>query len=159
MNIEHYFGGSALAAVHGDGRVRLPRFVREVAARRSDGRTVVVGVHETDACLTGYDPAYRRALFAETERRRLNDEVVHDRARRIFGLTEQAEMDSAGRVTLPPMFRGLARIETLALFVGTGGAFEIWNPHVAAESGDPSLAELARWRLGHDQIHSQEEEE
>lgn len=159
MVIQHFFGGSALANVQGDGRVRLPRFVRDVAALRSDSRTLVIGVHESDRCLVGYDPAYRQALFADTERSRLADSNDHRRARRTFGLTEQTEVDSAGRAALPPMLCGLARIETLALFVGTGGAFEIWNPHVAAGSGDPSLAEIARWRLGHDRTHSRKEEE
>jgi hypothetical protein len=55
------------------------------------------------------------------------------------------------------MVRRMGRIEGLALFVGTGGAFEIWNPELAAASGDPALAELARWRLGHD--HDIQEEE
>ena len=138
--------------------MRLPRFVREVAARRSDSRSIVIGAHESDACLTGYDPAYRQTLFAETERLRLRDEPHHGRARRAFGFTEQAEIDAAGRIAIPEMIRRYGRIDDLALFVGTGGAFEIWNPHLAAESGDPMLEELAQWRLGHDQ-HSHEEEE
>ncbi|HEX9931566.1 MAG TPA: division/cell wall cluster transcriptional repressor MraZ, partial [Allosphingosinicella sp.] len=137
MHVEHLFGGSALAAVDSRGRVRLPRFVREVTERRSDAGLVVLGPHESDACVTGYDPSWRRMLFADAERRRLQDETAggpathHARARRAFGLTEQAEIDSRGSIALPPMIRRIARIEGLALFVGTGGAFEIWNPHVA----------------------------
>lgn len=164
MQIDHFYGGSALAPVDGQGRVRLPRFVRDVAARRSDAPVVVLGPHESDSCLTGYDPAYRRALFEDAERLRLRDESAgagahHGRARRTFGLTEQAQIDSGGRITLPPMARRLGQIGDLALFVGTGGAWEIWNPHLAAESGDPALAELARWRLGHDQPHLKETED
>jgi MraZ protein len=165
VQIEHHFGGSALAAVDGGGRVRLPRFVRETAERRSDARLLIFGAHESDSCATGYDPAYRRMLFADSERLRLRDEAAgadtahHGRARRAFGLTEQAEIDGEGRVVLPPMIRRLAGIESEALFVGTGGAFEIWNPHAAAESGDPALAEMARWRLGNDPIDTREEEE
>jgi DNA-binding transcriptional regulator/RsmH inhibitor MraZ len=156
VQIDHYYGGSALAAVDGRGRVRLPGFVREVAARRTDAQIVVVGAHESDPCLIGYDPTYRRALFEDWERSRLRDEsgssaAHHGRGRRAFGLTEQAAIDRAGRIALPPMMLRLGRIEDSALFVGTGGAFEIWNPRLAAESDDFALAELARWRLGHDQ--------
>jgi len=156
VHIDHFYGGSALAAVDGQGRIRLPRFVREVALRRSEAQAVVVGVHDSDPCLIGYDPAYRRALFDDWERLRLRDEVDgsvarHSRARRAFGLTEQAAIDRDGRIALPPMMRRLGRIEDSALFVGTGGAFEIWNPHLAADGDDSALAELARWRLGHDQ--------
>lgn len=168
MQIEHLYGGSALAAVDGRGRVRLPRFVRETAERRSDAGFLVLGPHESDSCLTGYDPAYRRILFSDSERLRLRDESAaaaaassahHGRARRAFGLTEQAEIDADGRIALPPMVRRLGRIEGRALFVGTGGAFEIWNPELAARSGDPALAELARWWLGEDDPQSHEEEE
>ncbi|HEY0014107.1 MAG TPA: division/cell wall cluster transcriptional repressor MraZ [Allosphingosinicella sp.] len=159
--MDHLFGGSALAPVDGDGRVRLPRFVRETAVRRSEDRTLVLGPHEADPCLTGYDRPYRRMLFADTERLRLTGEAgpaeAPRRARRTFGLTEEAPWAQDGTIRLPAMVRRMGRIEGLALFVGTGGAFEIWNPDLAATSGDPALAELARWRLGHD--HDTQEEE
>jgi MraZ protein len=164
--LDHLYGGSALTAVDGNGRVRLPRFVREVAARRSDDRTVVLGPHESDPCLTGYDRPYRRFVHVDAERLRLGEAAPaaetaprhHRRARRAFGLTEEASYGEDGRIVLPAMVRRIGRIEGLALFVGTGGAFEIWNPHLAADSGDPALAELARWRLGNDSPRSQEEE-
>ena len=166
MVVEHLFGGSALAAVDRRGRVQLPKFVREVSERRSDAGFLVLGPHESDSCVTGYDPSYRRMLFADAERLRLQNEAAagsaarhHSRTRRAFGLTEQAEIDAAGRIALPPMIRNMGLIEDLALFVGTGGTFEIWNPGLAAQSGDPALAELARWRLGHDRPEMQEKEE
>jgi DNA-binding transcriptional regulator/RsmH inhibitor MraZ len=166
VHLEHLFGGSALAPVGGDGRVKLPRFVRETAVRRSEDRTLVLGPHEADPCLTGYDRPYRRMLFADTERLRLAGEAgpadakaeAPRRARRTFGLTEEAPWSDDGTIRLPAMVRRMGRIDGLALFVGTGGAFEIWNPHLAAESGDPDLAELARWRLGHDTASHEEEE-
>jgi DNA-binding transcriptional regulator/RsmH inhibitor MraZ len=161
VHLDHLFGGSALAPVGGDGRVKLPRFVRETAVRRSEDRTLVLGPHDADPCLTGYDRPYRRMLFADTERLRLTGEAgpaeAPRRARRTFGLTEEAPWSEDGTIRLPAMVRRMGRIEELALFVGTGGAFEIWNPKLAAESGDPALAELARWRLGHtDDIQEEE---
>jgi DNA-binding transcriptional regulator/RsmH inhibitor MraZ len=165
VQIEHLYGGSALRAVDGRGRVKLPRFVRETVERRSGAGLLVLGPHESDDCLTGYDPAWRGMLFGDSERLRLRDEAAgadtaqhHRRARRTFGLTEQSEIDCDGRISLPPMVRRLARIGDRALFVGTGGAFEIWNPELASKSGDPALAELARWRLGHHSELEREEE-
>lgn len=155
MYIEHFFGGSALKAVGRDGRVRLPRFVRTVAGRRAGDGALVIGVHDSDPCLTAYDRGFRGALFADAERARLREEETggdshRRRARRAFGLTEEAEVDPAGTILLPAMMRRFGRIEGLALFVGTGGSVEIWNPELAAESDDPALSELARWRLDHD---------
>ncbi len=48
---------------------------------------------------------------------------------------------------LSSLRRRRGRIEDLALFVGVGGTFEIWNPHLALQSGDADLRELAAYRL------------
>lgn len=165
MQYDHLFGGSALQTVDGSGRVRLPGFIRTIVERRSDDRTIVLGPHDSDACLTAYDRGHKRMIFTETERLRLRDEaaggapVHHARARRAFGITEEAGFDEDGRVALPAMMRRLGRIEGLALFVGTGGDFEIWNPHLAAESGDRALSELARYRLEHEHPTGDDKEE
>jgi MraZ protein len=135
VEIGAVFSGNALARVSASGAVRLPGFVRQTLARRAESRLLIFGAHETMPCLSGYEPAYR-AAFAD-----------RNGSRRLFGFAEQAEYDRAGRVVLPPMMRWKGRIEALALFVGTGGAFEIWNPAVALETGDPDLREMADYHL------------
>jgi MraZ protein len=154
VELEHLFNGSALTAVDAKGRLSVPAFIRGVIERRSDAKAVVIGAHELDPCLTAYDRGYARNLYAENERRRLAEEGASGpteahfaRARRTFGLTEEVPYDSSGRIILPPMMRRKGKIEDLALFVGAGGTFEIWNPKIALESGDPDLRELAAYRL------------
>jgi transcriptional regulator MraZ len=138
------FGGNALAAVDAAGRLRLPSFILETLARRSEGRRIVFGAHDSDACLNAYDPAYRMALSGR------------DGSRRVFGFAEETEFDASGRVTLPAMMRWKGRIGALALIVGTGGAFEVWNPELALAAGDPELREMAEYRL-HDFTKEKEE--
>ena len=154
MGIGEYFSGSALHPVGTAGDVALPGFVIEVIERRSAAPRLVVAPHECDPCLNGYDESYQPVLQTDIERRRLREEAAgmaaawhHVRVRRTFGLAERAEVDGAGRVRLPPLMRSKGRIEDLALFIGTGGGFEIWNPHVARSAGDPELRELAEYRL------------
>lgn len=154
MELEHLFNGSALNAVDAKGRVSVPAFIRGVIERRSDAKAVVLGAHEADPCLTAYDRGYARHLHSEIERRRLIEEAQdgeaqshYARARRIFGITEDVPYDTSGRIILPPMMRRKGKIEELALFVGAGGTFEIWNPQLALESGDRDLADLAAYRL------------
>ncbi|HEY0411995.1 MAG TPA: hypothetical protein VGD66_02490 [Allosphingosinicella sp.] len=129
------FGGNALTAIDAAGRVRLPPFILETLIRRSDGRRIVIAAHGGDPCLSAYDPAYRAALFGQGD------------SRRLFGFAEETEFDPRGRLTLPPMMRWKGRIGTLALFVGTGGAFEMWNPELALQAGDRALREMAEYRL------------
>jgi MraZ protein len=148
--LEHLFSSSALCAVDAGGCVSLPPFVRTALERRSDSPAVVIGLHDIDPCLRAYDRGYVHILHAEHERCRLAEngsEIHYARARRIFGFSEEAACDYEGRITLPPLMRRKGKIEDLALFVGTGGAFEIWNPQLALEAGDTALRELAIWRL------------
>lgn len=128
----------------------MPPFVRTTLERRSDSLSVVIGVHETDPCLRAYDRGYVRILHADHERCRPTEsssEAHHARARRIFGFTEEASYGPDGKITLPPLMRRKGKIEDLALFVGAGGTFEIWNPQLALEAGDVALREVATWRL------------
>lgn len=152
VELEHLFNGSALNAVDAKGRLSVPAFIRGVIERRSDAKAVILGAHEVDPCLTAYDRGYGRILHAENERRRLLEEGAdatahYARARRTFGITEDVPYDTSGRIILPPMMRRKGQIEDLALFVGVGGTFEIWNPYLALKSGDEDLRDLAAYRL------------
>ncbi len=154
VELEHLFNGSALNAVDAKGRLSIPAFIRGVIERRSDAKAVVIGMHDVSPCLNAYDRGYARHLHLENERRRLREEgeggspeAAYARARRTFGITEDVPYDTSGRIILPPMMRRKGKIEDLALFVGVGGTFEIWNPYAALESGDEDLRDLAAYRL------------
>jgi MraZ protein len=152
VELEHLFNGSALNAVDAKGRLSVPAFIRSVIERRSDAKAIIIGLHEVDPCLSAYDRNYARNLYSENERRRLSEEgrdpqAHFARARRTFGVTEEVPYDTSGRIILPPMMRRKGQIDDLALFVGVGGTFEIWNPQLALKSGDQDLRDLAAYRL------------
>lgn len=130
----------------------LPSFVRSTLSRRSDTRMILVGNHESDACLVSYDRAFARVLASDCRRRRIAEEASrpeahHARDRRVFGLVEELRLEARGRIVLPPMMRRRAGIWQAALLIGLGGTFEIWNPQRAVESDDPDLRELAAFHL------------
>jgi MraZ protein len=151
---EHLHNGSALNAVDAKGRLSVPAFIRAMIERRSPEKLIVLGKHEAEDCLIGYDANYKRTVLADVNRRKLRDEehgvdlrAHHARNRRAFGLTESCAWDSSGRIILPPMMRRIGGIEDLVLFVGAGETFELWNPQRALDSGDAELAALAAYRL------------
>ena len=152
MEFEHLFNGSALTAVDAKGRLSVPAFIRGVIERRSGTKAAFIGMQEGAPCLNAYDSTYSKALHLENERLRLaeaaeNPGAALSRNRRAFSFTEEVPYDTSGRIILPPLLRRRGRIEDLALFLGVGATFEIWNPRLAIESGDPDLAELATYRL------------
>jgi MraZ protein len=154
--LEHLFQGSALNAVDAKGRVSVPAFLRSVVERRGDARTIVLAKHESFPCLSAYDPAYAALKHAKLERlfekQEGDSEAALEYQQRnlmAFAATEEVPYDSSGRVLLPPMMRRKGQVEDLALFLGVGETFQIWNPQLfLTEPRIPEdMKDIARFRL------------
>jgi transcriptional regulator MraZ len=154
--LEHLFQGSALNAVDAKGRVSVPAFLRSVIERRGDAKTIVLAKHEQFACLSAYDPAYAALKHSKLERlfekEEGNPAAALDYQQRnlmAFAATEEVPYDSSGRVVLPPMMRRKGQIEDLALYLGTGETFQIWNPRLFLKDKNipEDLKDIARYRL------------
>ena len=146
--LEHFFTGSALTAVDAKGRLSVPAGIRQKVERRSDVHAIMLASHEVSLCLAGFDVNYLKYLHRDNERRRLAEEeraplAHYSRGRRLFGGAEEVPYDASGRIVLPAKLRKRARIETLALFVGMSATFELWNPHLALESEDAEIRQIA----------------
>ena len=156
MALEHLFQGSALNAVDAKGRVSVPSSVRSVIERRGDARTIILAKHETFPCLSAYDPAYAalkhgklERLFEKQEGDTDSDLEYQQRNLMAFAATEEVPYDSSGRIVLPPMMRRKGELDDLALFLGAGETFQIWNPKLfLADARVPEdMKDIARFRL------------
>lgn len=156
MALEHLFQGSALNAVDAKGRVSVPAFLRSVIERRGDARTIVLAKHESFPALSAYDPAYAALKHSKIERlfekQEGDSEAALEYQQRnlmAFAATEEVPYDSSGRIVLPPMMRRKGQVEDLALFLGAGETFQIWNPELLlAEPRIPEdMKDIARFRL------------
>ena len=154
--LEHLFQGSALNAVDAKGRVSIPSFLRTVIERRGGARTVVLAKHETFPCLSAYDPAYAALKHSKLERLLEKEETNPDaqleyqqRNLMAFAATEEVPYDSSGRILMPPMMRRKGQIGELALFLGTGETFQVWNPQLLLDDSriPEDLKDIARFRL------------
>jgi MraZ protein len=150
--LEHFFSGSTLVAVDAKGRLSVPAGIRQKIERRSDTRAIMLTRHADEPCLTGFDTNYLAFLHAENERRRVAEEAQDPRAyvsrgRRSFGNAEEVPYDTSGRILLNAKLRNRGQIEDLALFVGVGPVFEVWNPQLALKSQDPEIRALAEEAL------------
>ncbi len=147
------FHGSELCEVDADGNVAIPGFLSEALDAPSSSE-LLVAKHQADACLIGYGRGHLGTLAERTERRRRADEDRGEdarnhyrRMRSTFGLSERMARNDA-KLRIPPAMRHLGRIGSLALFVGAGDSFEIWNPELALQSEDEQFRDLAAFRLG-----------
>lgn len=156
MAFEHLFQGSALNAVDAKGRVSVPASLRSVIEKRSNAKVLVVAKHDTFPCISAYDQGYAAVQHAKLERQYEREEAAgadmsayHQRNMLAFGSTEEVAYDSGGRIILPPMMRRKGGIEDLALFIGAGETFHIWNPQRFLDSPDvhEDMKDIARYRL------------
>ena len=156
MALEHLFQGSALNAVDAKGRVSVPAFLRAVIEKRGAARTIVLAKHDSFPALSAYDPAFAAMRHAKLERLLEKEETGPDaeleyqrRNMMAFAATEETPYDTSGRIVLPPMMRRKGGIEDLALFLGTGETFQIWNPKLfLGDSRIPEdMKDIARFRL------------
>ena len=156
MALEHLFQGSALNAVDAKGRVSVPSFLRSVIERRGDSRTIVLAKHDAFPCLSAYDPAYAALKHSKLERLFEKEEGnaaaaldYQQRNLMAFAATEEVPYDSSGRIVLPPMMRRKGGIEDLALYLGTGETFQIWNPRLLLKDKNipEDLKDIVRYRL------------
>ena len=156
MALEHLFQGSALNAVDAKGRVSVPAFLRSVIERRGDARTIVLARHDSFPCISAYDPAYAALKHAKLERLLEKEETdpaaelaYARRTMMAFGATEEVPYDSSGRIIVPPMMRRKGELDDLALFIGVGETFQIWNPKLflADKTIPDDMKDIARFRI------------
>ena len=139
-------------SVDAKGRLSVPAGIRQKIERRSDTRAIVLTRHAVEPCLTGFDTNHFTRLYLDNERRRLAEEerdplARYSRERRSFGSAEEVPYDTSGRILLSSKLRRRGQIEDLALFVGVGATFELWNPQLALKSQDPEIREFAQEAL------------
>ena len=145
------FHGSALVEIDPEGHGAVPAFLADALA--GEGTELLVSRHQAETCLVGFGTGHLKLLAEREERRRLNDEARgedarahYHRMRRTFGLVDKMPRRDA-TFRIPAAMRHLGRIGALALFVGAGDSFEIWNPELAMESGDDQFRDLAAFQL------------
>ncbi len=145
---EQSFLGMTLNAIDAKNRVSVPAAIREVLGLRGDARSVVLAPAERADCLVGYDPGYTAKKEAELDARfagNFTDER-DDVFRMTFGGAEQVTIDDNGRIIVSASLKDVGEIDRLALFVGAGQYFEVWNPHryLARPSLNPRLARMVQ---------------
>jgi DNA-binding transcriptional regulator/RsmH inhibitor MraZ len=142
---ERPYAGNALIKVQPGGKVRLPDFARRVLERHPS--TIFIGLHPDAPCLLAFDSRYQARLSDDIRAAAEGDDSGRQaRMRRVFGTTQEIGWP-CDHVRLPDLARRKALIGDRALFVGVGGAIEIWDPQAAGKSGDEVLEELAALHL------------
>ena len=103
----------------------FPSRHRERVRERSEGKLVVTV--DRDGCLL----LYPLPDWEQIERKLMNLPSLHERSRRLqrlmVGHATDVELDSQGRVLVPPELREFAALARNAMLIGQGNRLELWD--------------------------------
>ncbi len=141
------FRGATKVSLDAKGRLAIPSRYRERITTRADGH--LVATVDRDYCLL----IYPLPDWEEIERKLVRLPTLNKQVRRLqrlmIGYATELEMDGHGRILIPRELREFAGLERLAMLIGQGNKFELWDEErwnarrdewLAADDGD--LADL-----------------
>ena len=121
------------------GRMAMPAKYRDRLMASCDGQLVMTV--DRDHCLL----LYPLPEWEEIERKLVKLPCLNKQARRLqrllIGHATECELDSHGRILLPPPLREFAGVEKKVVLIGQGNKFELWNEQAWTERRDTWLAE------------------
>lgn len=122
------------------GRIAMPTRYRERLQNDSESH-VVMTIDTEEKCLL----LYPLLAWEEIENKLAALPSFNPAARRIqrllIGHATEAELDSHGRILLPPLLREYAGLDKCVMLVGQGKKFEIWDEGHWQARRDQWLAE------------------
>jgi MraZ protein len=129
------------------GRVSVPAPFRAALDRVADKDEEFSGIIAygsfVNKCIEACGIERIRKLSSRIELLDMFSEERDAFATTILGGSQQLSFDGEGRVMLPESLITLAQLSDMAMFVGKGETFEIWEPH-AFEEYAVRARELAR---------------
>lgn len=124
------FLGSYAINMDAKGRLAIPARVREELAQLCGGRVVLTAnasKDEEERCLVIYPEPQWEVLRPQIESLPNMSRSVRRLQRLMLGHAVPMELDSTGRVLVPPPLRTHARLEKKLMLIGQGKKLEIWS--------------------------------
>lgn len=121
------FLGSHAINMDAKGRLAIPARVREELQQSCGGRIVLTANADEERCLLMYpEPAFE-VLRAQIDALPNMNKAARRLQRLILGHATPLELDSAGRILVPPTLRSYARLEKKLMLIGQGKKLELWS--------------------------------
>ena len=116
------FLGRYAHSLDAKGRLAIPARFGEALAER------LVLTRGIDRCLALYPMAAWRPLAERVSALPLSDPNARHFRRMVFAEAVDLELDSQGRILVPPELRRYAGLEREVIVVGVNTSIEIWSP-------------------------------
>lgn len=120
------FRGANKVTLDAKGRLAMPTRYRDRIVERSSGHLVAT-VDRSDRCLL----IYPLPEWEEIERKLMRLPTLNPAVRRLqrlmVGHATELELDSHGRILIPPTLREYAALARDVVLIGQGSRFELWD--------------------------------
>lgn len=134
------FRGVNTLSLDAKGRMAMPSRYRDALLEQSKGQLVIT-VDRSDPCLL----LYPLPEWEEIERKLVRLGNLNATARRLqrllIGHATELELDSNGRILIPPPLREFAKLDKRIALTGQGNKFEIWDEGTWNEQRDNWITE------------------
>jgi MraZ protein len=119
------FRGATSLNLDAKGRLAVPSRHRDALFSESAGRVVLTA--HPHRCLLLYPQPAWEPIQAKLTSLSSFDPKSSGLQRLLVGHAEDLELDSAGRLLVPPVLRDFAGLDKQAMLVGQGSHFELWS--------------------------------
>jgi MraZ protein len=120
------FLGSHAINMDAKGRLAIPAKVREDLVQCCGGR-IVLTANDEERCLLVYPEPEWEKKRPEIEALPNMYKAARRLQRLVLGNAAPMELDSAGRILIPPTLRSYAHLEKKLVLIGQGNKFELWS--------------------------------
>ena len=124
------------------GRVSLPARAREELLK-NDGGKLIITIDTDSPCLLLYPLAEWQKIEQKIQALPSFNKATRRIQRLLIGHAADVEIDSSGRVLVPPLLREYANLEKELVLIGQGNKLEIWDKQYWQKHRDEWLAEEA----------------
>lgn len=112
--------------VDGKGRLALPARYREAFSARNQ-ISFVFTIDTEETCLLLYPALEWQVIEDKLQNLPSFNPVARRIQRLLIGHATDVDLDSSGRLLLPPLLREHAQLEKKVVMIGQSNKFEVWN--------------------------------
>jgi len=120
------FRGITVINIDGKGRLAIPTRYREALCGHARS-SLVVTIDTEETCLLLYPTNEWQVIEDNLQRLPSFNAAARRIQRLLIGHATDVEMDSHGRVLLPPLLRDYAHLDKRVVMIGQGNKFELWD--------------------------------
>jgi MraZ protein len=136
------FRGINVITIDTKGRLTIPARYRS-ALGAEEKAPLVITIDTEETCLLLYTAAQWQIIEDNLQKLPSFNAAARRIQRLLIGHATDVELDSNGRVLLPPALRSYAQLEKDVVMIGQGNKFEVWNNELWEARREQWLAEEA----------------